>query len=338
MKKLKIGLIGAGDIAFYAHMPSFEKNPKVNVAAVADSRLGVAEALAEKFGIENVYADYRELLNDQSINTVDVCVPHFLHHQVVMDALNAGKNVILEKPIAMNLEEADQMIETAKERGVKLFVALNQRFLPIHSKVKEMLENGQIGKAFLVNMVIVGNVMGQLNDGTHWKNTWELAGGGVLFDTGTHIVDIMRYWFGEPTSVVASLKRLMSAPDNKADDNACVIFEYDNDLIVNMTVSYTVENEAWSEKKFVYGSNGNVSLINEAAVPMFYLHNSEPELIDVEHNANWHSWSVDRGLTHLVDCILGEAEPLVTAEDARNTLKAILGAYESSEKGCRIDF
>lgn len=337
MEKLRIGLIGAGDVARAAHMPSYATNPKVEVIGVADPDAMSAQAVAERYGIGMVTADYHELIADPSIAAVDICAPHFLHYQMTMDALNEGKHVICEKPIAMNLEEADRMIEAAHELGLWLLITLNQRFMPIHRKVKELLNDGQVGTPFLVNAYIAGDVTVLMNDPYHWKGTWDRAGGGAFFDTGTHLVDLMHYWFGEPTAVNATLKRLMVKPENKADDNAAVALEYDDDLIANLVVSYTATNEPWSEKKFLYGTGGDISMISEAVVPMFLVQNGAPNIIEAEHQADWWAWSHDRCLRHFVDVILEGAEPIVTAEDARSALKTILAAYQSSAEARRIN-
>ena len=337
METLRIGLIGAGDVARAAHLPSFAANKKVEIAAVADPDTQSAASAAQHFGIGNVVEDYHEILDDPSISAVDICAPHYLHYQIAMDALNEGKHVICEKPIAMNLEEADGMIEAANELGLWLLITLNQRFMPIHRKVKEFIAGGRLGKPFLVNAQIVGNVMTALSDANHWKNTWDRAGGGAFFDTGTHLVDLMHYWFGEPTAVSASLKRLITKPENKADDNAAVILEYDDDLIANLLVSYSQENEPWSEKKFIFGTGGNIAMISEAAVPMFFVADNSPEMVEVEHKADWWAWSHDLALRHFVDCILEKAEPIVTAEDARAALKTILAAYQSAKEGRRVE-
>ena len=336
METLKIGLIGAGDVARAAHMPSFAGNKKVEVLAVADPDTLSAEALAENYGIPKVVKDYQEILADPSVAAVDICVPHYLHYQVTMDALNEGKHVICEKPIAMNLEEADKMIEAAHELGLWLLVTLNQRFMPIHRKVKELINDGRLGKPFLVNASITGDVLLLMNDAFHWKGTWDRAGGGAFFDTGTHVVDLMHYWFGQPSAVTATMKRLIAKPEDKADDNAAVTLEYDDDLIASLVVSYTVDNEPWSEKKFIYGSGADISMINEAAMPMFIVEDGLPQLVDVEHNADWWAWSHDRALRHFVDCILEGAVPIVTAEDARAALKTVLAAYQSAKEGRRI--
>lgn len=336
MDKLKIGLIGVGDVARAAHLPSFAGNQKVEVVAVADPDTESAGSAAKSFEIGKVVEDYREILDDPSVDAVDICAPHHLHYQMAMDALNAGKHVICEKPIAVNLEEADKMIGAAHELGLWLLVTLNQRFLPINRKVRELINDGTIGRPFLVNALITGDVLLLMNDPYHWKGTWDRAGGGAFFDTGTHLVDLMHYWFGEPTAVTATLKKLIVGPENKADDNAVATLEWGDDLIANLIVSYTVDNEPWSEKKFIYGSAANISMISEAVVPMFIVEDGSPRWVEVEHNADWWSWSQDRGLRHFVDCILEGAEPVATAEDARSALKTVLAAYESAKEGRRV--
>lgn len=337
MEKLNIALIGAGDVASAAHMPAHAGNPKAEIVAIADPDMESARSLADRYGIERAVADYRELLDDGSIAAVDICVPHNLHYSIAMDSLNAGKHVILDKPIAMSLDEADGMIRAAHELGLWLLVVLNQRFLPAHRKIREMINDGRLGTPFLMNVIVAGDVLRLMNDPYHWKGTWDRSGGGAFFDTGTHIVDLMHYWFGKPNAVSATLKRLVVTPDNKGDDNAVVTFEYGDDLTANVIVSYTVDNEPWSERKFIYGTGGNISMINEAVVPMFYVRNNVPEMVDIEHHADWWAWSIDRALRHFVDCIVEGVEPYVTAEDARAALKTILAAYDSAREGKRVE-
>ena len=336
MKTLNIGIIGAGGVARAAHMPSYAGNSKVQVMAVADPDILAAKSLAEEYSIPMVVEDYHEMLDDPTIEAVDICAPHYLHYPMTMDALNQGKHVILEKPISMNLEEADRMIEAANELGLWLLVVLNQRFMPVHRKVKEMLNDGRLGKPFLLNANITGDLMLLMNDASHWKGTWDRAGGGAFFDSGSHIVDLMHYWFGKPTAVSATMKRLLVSQENKAEDTAAVTFEYGDDLIANLTVSYAVENEPWSEKKFIYGTGGDISMINEVIVPMFFISNGSPSIIEVDHRADWWPWSHDLALRNFVNCIMENAEPLVTAEDARAALKTIQYAYQSAQESRRV--
>ncbi|MHB1189416.1 MAG: Gfo/Idh/MocA family protein, partial [Armatimonadota bacterium] len=177
-------------------------------------------------------------------------------------------------------------------------------------------------------------MMLRMNDAYSWTGTWDRAGGGAFFDTGTHLVDLARWWFGEPKSVTASMGRLVAAPENKGDDNAVVTLEYP-DLLVNLVISYSAAHEPWSERKFVYGSEGDIAAISEASVPMFYIRNGAPEIVDVEHRADWWAWSVDLALRNFVDCITEGAVPLADAEDARAALAITEAAYEAARTGCR---
>lgn len=336
MDTLNIGIIGAGGISLYSHMPSLNKNPRAKVVAVADINLDSAQRLAKQFDIPYITDNYKDLLDDSNISTIDICVPHHLHYPITMDSLNAGKHVILEKPIAMNLVEADEMIATADRLNKRFFVSLNQRFLPAHNKVKQMLEEGLMGNPFLANIWILGNVIAEFNDPNNWRGKWDRAGGGALFDSGTHAVDLMRYWFGEPMAVTAVLRNLLSTIEGNADDNASALFEFNSGLMVNVGVSLTVTHEPWSEKKFIYGTGGDVSIISESSVPMFYVKDDSPQIIDVEHEANWQALSVDRALSHFIDCILTGKAPMVSARDARETLRTILAAYQSSAEEKRV--
>ncbi|HEY3297824.1 MAG TPA: Gfo/Idh/MocA family oxidoreductase [Armatimonadota bacterium] len=337
MDTLRIGLIGAGDTAGSAHMPSFAANAKVEVVAVADPDIAAARALAERFGISRAVKDYREIIQDPSVQAVDLCVPTFLHYEMAMSALNAGKHVICDKTIAMNLEEADAMIKAAKELGLWLLVVLNERFMPIHRAVKELINEKKLGKPFLANTFVTGNLLSRMDDASDWVNSFDRAGGGAFFNTGIQIVDLMRYWFGEPTAVTAAMKRLMTNQENKADDNASVILEWSDDMMANMVVSYTVANEPWSEKKFIYGTGADVSMISETVVPMFVVEDGMPSMIEIDHRADWWPWSIDLALRHFVDTIVEGTEPMVDAEDARAALKIVLAAYESARDGRRVE-
>lgn len=337
MDRLKVGLIGAGDVARSAHMPSFAANPKVEVVAIADPNTQDAQTLAEQYSIAKVVANYHEILDDPAITAVDLCVPYHLHSEITMAALNAGKHVICDKPIGLNIEEADRMIAAADERGLWLLVMLNQRFLPINVKVKKLLQEKQIGKPFLINAFITGDMIARMSDASDWLGTWDRAGGGAFFDAGTHLIDLMRYWFGEPTAVSATLKQLLTNQENKGDDNASVTLEFGNDLIANLLISYTVENEPWSEKRFIYGTEGDLSMINEALIPIFFVKDSIPSIIEVEHRTDWWKWSIDLALKNFVDTILEGAQPTVTKEDARAALKIVTAAYQSAREGRRVE-
>ncbi|MGQ9632145.1 MAG: Gfo/Idh/MocA family protein [bacterium] len=332
---LNVGIIGAGGVS-RAHAREYRDNPKTRLYAVAESNGAALEDFSMNFDVKRRFSDYRELLEDDRVDVVDICLPHFLHRSATLDALNAGRDVILEKPIALTLKEADEIIELAERKGRKFFVALNQRFLPAHRKLKELLDGGRCGRPFLALGTIIGDELRRMNIEDNWKGSWELAGGGALADTGTHIVDLMHYFFGTPEAVTCSFGRYVVKHENKGDDNVALTMEYE-DMMANIVVTYSAASDKWSERKDVYCTEASLHVVNEAERSLFKIESKgEPEYVGVEHDPNWWEYSVRRCVAHFVDCIAEGGEPAIKAEDARAALRTILIAYESARVGRRM--
>ena len=334
--KLGVGLIGAGFVS-EVHAEAYLEDERVKLLAVCDTNCQIAEKFARKYNIEKFLADYDVLLEDKNIKVIDICLPHYLHREVTIKALRAGKDVILEKPISMTVEEADEMIEVARKERKRFLVALNQRFLPCHQKAKELIDSGSLGNIFLGIGIIIGDEMARMNIEETWKGSWDEAGGGALADTGTHLVDLFLWWFGEPKKIMCHYKRSVVEYGNKGDDNACVIFEFPEDILASLTVTYSATADEWSEKKDIYGTKASLHIENENETPLIMVKDKKLcRPVPVEHPQNakdWWTWSVKRGIKHLIDCIVNDKEPLVTPEDARRTLAVIRKCYRAKEEG-----
>ncbi len=153
MKKLKIGIIGCGSIAKHRHMPEYHASSGAVIAAVCDINEGRAKGFADLYEAK-AYTDYRELLDDTDIDAVSVCTPNYLHAPISVAALNAGKHVLCEKPMATSMEEAQDMIEAAHKNGKKLMIAHNQRFVPSHKKAKELIARGKREKSTVSGLLL----------------------------------------------------------------------------------------------------------------------------------------------------------------------------------------
>lgn len=334
---LRAAIIGAGAVS-RAHSGAYQLARTTGLAsvdAVVDPDLAAAESLAGLVGAARTERDYRRALEDKSIDVVDICLPPYLHCTVTLDALNAGKHVILEKPIAITLEEADRMLECAKRTGKRFFVMLNQRFMPCHSRAKQLLESGGIGRPFLAIATCIGDELGRMNDPSSWKGTSKYAGGGILADTGTHFVDLLQYFFGVPTVVSATTKRLVVRERNKAEDTCVVTFEYPG-LIAEFTGTYAASANSWEETKDIYGEEGSLHINNASPNSSLSITRKKgrPLPVDVESwGSDWWRLSVERGVLHFLNCIEADTEPVVYPEDARRCLQTILAAYESAKLG-----
>ncbi|MDQ1256946.1 MAG: hypothetical protein QG656_1546 [Candidatus Hydrogenedentes bacterium] len=330
---LKLGLIGAGAIMQWGHSPGLVNKKDVEVAAIADPSEANRTQIGERLGCANLFADYRAVLDDPAIQAVDICLPHHLHEAATLAAFDAGKDVLIEKPIALTLDEADRMIAAAKEKNRKFFVSLNQRFEPCHRKFKEILDSGQYGKPFLGLMPVIGDEFARMNVKDSWKGRWDQAGGGALGDTGTHMFYLILWWFGRPKTVSCQWGRFMVEHDCKADDNAIVTLGYDG-MLINIAITYTALSDPWTERKQFYFPGHSVHITMDPAQPIF--HGAGKQSLEPipmpPMPAGW-AGNVAASVSHFLDCIQGKAEPEFGPEAARETLEMILLAYKAAEEG-----
>jgi UDP-N-acetylglucosamine 3-dehydrogenase len=206
MKRIGIGIIGCGSIAQKVHVPSFLGTPETKLVALADSNFKLAKEVAVKNNIDNVFDDYRELLECDKVDAVSVCTPPKTHCQIVVDACLANKHVLCEKPIALSLKEADKMISEAKKANVTLAIGHQYRFMRNIEKAKEFINRKYIGKILTCYGELVGG-----GPFFEWKTSSDYhlqadSGIDVLFNYGTHIVDIFNFFFGKALKVSSQEK------------------------------------------------------------------------------------------------------------------------------------
>src|SRR5262245_51576215 len=217
--KVGVGIIGSQFIA-EIHAESFRHVPDAEVVAVASPTRAHVEAFAQRHGIPRWFTDYRELLALKEVDMVTLCLPNYLHCQATMDASSAGKHVVCEKPLCMNLEEADTMIEYCRRNRVKLMYAEELCFTPKYVRAKRLVEEGAFGTVYLVKQ-------SEKHDGPHadWFCDTDLSGGGVTFDMGCHAIEFFRWILGKPkiTSVYAQMGTYVHQNRTRGDDNAIII-------------------------------------------------------------------------------------------------------------------
>jgi predicted dehydrogenase len=329
---LRIGIIGAGGVVQKAHVRAFRARRDVRVCGIADPSEADRARAGAAVGCDRLTDDYRRILDDPAIDAVDICVPHYLHECIVLEALDAGKHVLLEKPIALTLEQADRMIGKASSRNRQFHVALNERFYPAHQTLKAMIDSGEHGRPFLAVAQIVGDELARMNDGQGWKGDWTKAGGGALMDTGTHVVDLMLWWFGRPKWVSCQWGRFVVQKNNKADDNVALTMGYD-DMLVDIVVSYACASDPWREDKQVYFRDSSVHVTMDPDTPISVVRGKEPPRpIGTTPMASWWEDSVSAGVCHFLDCLLGKAAPAYGPEAARDALEIILLAYRAARE------
>jgi UDP-N-acetylglucosamine 3-dehydrogenase len=334
----KVGLIGAGAIS-RAHIEAYVRSQHVDAMAVADPDEKARTAVSERYGIiKKTYRDEQTLLSDESIAVVDICTPHHLHHRQAIAALQAGKHVIVEKPLALTLAQADEMIAEAAARDRRLFCALCQRMFPAHIRAKELIEEGEIGEPFLGIVNVLGDELVRMNDASNWKGDTEKAGGGALLDTGYHAIYMLQHFLGNATSVVASAQRLLVKPPNKADDTAAAVLEIGEGRMGCISVTYAATGTQWSEARFIVGTKGSLQILDgDEEMPLAGFQDKEFIPLPVHNPPDVNRYAIGQTLEHFLECIETGREADITLAEARSALATALAAYESSRTGRRVD-
>ena len=208
---LKVAFIGAGRIADM-HYEGYRNNPRARLYAVCDSDPELLQQRVGQWEAEKAYDDYRRLLDDPDVDAVEIITPHHLHRQMAIDALEAGKHVSVQKPMALNVTDADAMVAAAERSGRLFRVVENYRYFPAVNKAKELLDEGEIGKPLSLRIKsLTGNAKHGWDIPTGaqgWRSDPAQSGeGSIIFDHGQHIWSIARYFLGDVESAFAFMGR-----------------------------------------------------------------------------------------------------------------------------------
>lgn len=341
--KTKVAVLGAGFITDI-HMESYHRFvPDAEVVAVYARKQEKAKAFAEKYGIAQHYSDLDAVIQNSGCEVVDICLPNYLHAEATIKAAKAGKHVIIEKPLATTLEDADKMIQACKDAGVKLMYAEELCFAPKYERVRTMVKEGAVGDIYMLKQ-------GEKHSGPHsdWFYDINLAGGGVLMDMGCHAFG----WFSwmlagaKPKSVMASMSTVFHKGRTRGEDNSVVIVEYDNGVTAVAENSWA-KHGGMDDRSEVYGTGGVIYadlFMGNAAVA----YSREGYGYAMEKADTTKGWSFpifeeafNQGypheLNHFIECVRENKAPLVTGELGRDVLEVIYAAYASAGQGKRID-
>jgi UDP-N-acetylglucosamine 3-dehydrogenase len=242
---VKYGVIGCGAIAQRRHIPECAANKESKLVAIADPVKERVEEVATRYGAK-AYTDYKDMLKEADIDAVVVAGPNSLHASQSIDALNAGKHVLCEKPMATNREDAKAMLAAAKKNGKYLMIGLNQRLMPPHVKAKKILDSGVLGKvlAFRTAFQHPGPEGWSVDAGKSWFFKKGQAFMGVTGDLGVHKADLLRWLLGQEFVEVAGFISTLDKydPEGKLidlDDNAYLKLKTSGGIIGSMILSWT---------------------------------------------------------------------------------------------------
>lgn len=350
MEKIKVGIIGTGGIS-HSHISSYLNNPSVELYALCDIDEKKLKWVGEKYGIERLYTNADEMLALPELDAVSVTTWNSEHAPCTIKALNAGKHVLCEKPMATTVEDALAMKEAADRNGKLLMIGFVRRFGEDMKMIKDFAAADYFGDIYYTKATYLrrnGNPMG-------WFGDKKRSGGGPLIDLGVHVIDFVRYAIGNPKPISvygATFKKLgarqniktpkayvsTSATENDicdVEDLATAMIRFDNGAVLQIEASFSLNIEKDEGVIQLYGSKSGVTVgdtLKFATEVNDYLADVE---IKADSSMKFGKIFQDE-VNHFVDCIINGTECRNPAEDGIELMKILTAVYESAETGHEV--
>ena len=342
--KTKVALLGSGFISDI-HIESYHRFvPEAEIVAVYTRNPQKAEAFAGKHKVARWFTELEMAITESGCDVVDVCLPNFLHHRAVMIAAKAGKHVIIEKPLSVTLEEADEMIAVCKAANRKLMYAEELCFAPKYERVRLLANEGAFGRIYMLKQA-------EKHSGPHtdWFYDINQSGGGVMMDMGCHALAWFRWMLGgrpRALSVQAHMQTgLLHKGRTRGEENSVVIVEFEGGAI-------GVAEDSWAKHG---GMDDNIEVHGTGGVCYADLFQGNAALTysekgygyAMEKSGSTKGWTFTifeemfnqgypQELKHFIECVREDKQPMVTGEDGRAVLELIYAAYRSAGTGQKV--
>lgn len=351
---LRIGVIGAGAIATLGHIPGFQRQPNIQVAAICDANVARAQNVATQFGIPAVYEDYHSLLAEADLDAISVAVPNVLHAPVTLAALEAGKHVLCEKPLATAVEDGQAMVAAAERAGKVLAVNMHNRLRPEMIVLRTAIAEQRLGT------ITYANGRWLRRNGIPGFGSWftrrELAGGGVLMDTGVHMLDLTMWLldFPEVRSVRGTTQSVHGSRGRglggwgvdhiaggtfDVEDFAALHLRLANGGLITVEVSWAVYGPDEERVQFFGDEGGADVFVNmygrETPLRMFREESGHATdvtpLLPGLPGSEW-----DRSMASFIAAIRDGAQPVATGAEGLKVLRLLDATYRAAAEGHEI--
>ena len=350
--KIKIAIIGCGGIARTAHIKAYKEVDRFEIVAVCDILPERAEAFAKANDIPAFYTDYHDILKLDGLDAVDICTPNYLHSIIAVEALNAGLNVLCEKPDAINPSEAEKMKKAAEENGKLLMVIRNNRFMVQSQYLKKYIEEGKLGKIY------AARCGWQRRRGIPGKGGWfttkEKSGGGPLIDLGVHMIDLTMWLMGNPRPVAVSgctytefancdSDSTASAYGDKKQDGtfdvedlAMGFIRFDNGACLQIEFSWA--SNVKTEDKFfeLRGTHAGAEMHSKENNELRIYTEENGTLLDVAPRFSKEIYGHIGNIENFADALEGKKEPVFKPQQGIDMIKILCAIYESAKSGKEV--
>ncbi|MEP6947087.1 MAG: Gfo/Idh/MocA family oxidoreductase [Acidobacteriota bacterium] len=250
------GLIGAGDIVRRRVAPALKALENCELVSVSRGQAELAESFAAEFGIRKWFADWRELLADGEIDAVYIATPVYLHAEQTIAAAEAGKHVLCEKPMALNVADCDRMIAACRANNVRLGIAYYRRFYPVLARVREIIGNGIIGKPVFAQINAFEFIPPTDEATQSWFFNKQKGGGGPMIDFGCHRLELLTHLFGKATAVESIVTNV--AFDREVEDTAAALLKFESGTCASVIVTHAVREA--QDTLDIFGTAGSIHI------------------------------------------------------------------------------
>ncbi|HOD18335.1 MAG TPA: Gfo/Idh/MocA family oxidoreductase [Candidatus Cloacimonadota bacterium] len=338
MKKLAFGLIGCGRIS-KNHFEAMTQIPEAEFIACCDIIPERAESAAKQYNIKSVYTDYEEMLSKEQLDAVSICTPSGIHPQIGIAAAKKKVNIITEKPMAINIKDADALIRACDENGVKLFVVKQNRLNSTMQLLKKAITKQRFGKIYLAQSNVFWQRPQSYYDQAPWRGTWAMDGGAFL-NQASHYVDALYWLLGDVQSVQAETATM--ARKIEAEDTGCAILLFQSGAIATINVTMLTFPKNLEGSITILGEKGSVKIggvaVNKIVEWEFEEYDDDDRIVEecnyqpptvygFGHNPYYHN---------IVHTILGHTVASTDGKDGRKSLEIIQAIYESAKTGKKI--
>jgi predicted dehydrogenase len=347
-KKARIAIVGAGTVARDNQIPAFLKCGDAEVAAVFDRHIERAQALCDQYGIPKAYSSFDDVMSDSEIDCVSICTGNVSHEELVIQAANAGKSILCEKPMAISVEQALNMKAAVDQNNVTFMMAFVNRFRQESIMLSELREQGRFGEIYHARCGWIR----RRGTPSGWFTDKSKSGGGVVLDIGVHVIDLTWYLMGRPKPVsvsgathtrigsyeTRSVKGWAAAgARNGVFDNeeaATALIRFDNGASMSVDISWAINGK--EEKMFskLYGTKGGASLrpLELYGEEDGFLTDTSPVLVPED---TWQP-AFERETAHFAHCVVNGLRPISPVEDGLAVQSMLNAIYESARTGREI--
>jgi len=309
MNKLAWGLIGCGDIARKRIAPALRDLENCEFIAVSRERADLARSFAEEFGAQKAYQSWTDLISDDAIGAVYIATPVHLHATQAIAAIEAGKHVLCEKPMAMSVAECDQMIAAAHQNQVRLGVAYYRHFYPVVGRTKQLIASGEIGRPVIAQINAFEFFDPAPDHARAWLLRKDRSGGGPMFDFGCHRIEVLMNLFGPVAEVTAQTANVVF--EREVEDTATALFRFESGACATLCVTHAARTA--QDTLDIFGTRGSIHISNLNQGAMRILSGDEERREDHPPPPNLH----EPLIRDFVNAVIDDREPSVNGETGR---------------------